>query len=76
MCAVSATMDYFRTTVPVQQWTRPAFDEAKEILRRLEELDKKLDQADCHDPAKAAWMREVEERLQRLEDTEVNEADA
>lgn len=43
------------------------FNEFKEIIRRLDDLDEKLGQPDCHDPAKAAWMREVEARLEKLE---------
>lgn len=56
-----------RTSVPVQSWTRLAFDEYQEIIRRLTELDTKLAQPDCVDPAKAAWMDEVEARLRSLE---------
>lgn len=67
MCATSAVMDYGRFNIPQEQWTRPAFDEFKEILRRLEALDEKLDQPDCEDPEKAKWMAEVEERLKKLE---------
>lgn len=67
MCAVSATMDYMRQYVPIQDWTRPQYNEFQEILKRLADLDAKLGQPDCHDPAKAEWMREVEERLDRLE---------
>lgn len=67
MCSVSAIMDYGRTRVPMEQWTRPAFNEFKEVIERLEALDKKLDQPHCEDAAKAEWMREVEERLRRLE---------
>jgi len=63
---VSAVLDYGKT-IPMQQWTYPAWNQFTEILRRIEELDAKLDQPDCEDPAKAAWMREVEERLRRLE---------
>ena len=66
MCAVSAVYDYFGTK-PISIWDRPTFDEFKEILERLEKIDKKLDQPECEDPAKAAWMREVEERLAALE---------
>lgn len=69
MCATSAVLDYGRQNIEFHQWTRPAFDEFKEILRRLEALDEKLDQPDCEDPGKAAWMHEVEERLAELEGT-------
>ncbi len=67
MCSVSAVHDYFRTNVPMQQWTRPVFNEYQDIIDRLAALDEKLDQHDCEDPSKAAWMREVEARLQALE---------
>ena len=67
MCSVSVMQEYMRTNVPLQQWTPDTFGEYKEILRRLNDLDAKLNQPDCEDPAKAAWMREVEERLDSLE---------
>lgn len=67
MCSVSAIMDYGRTRIQPEQWTRPAWDEFKEIIKRLDALDEKLDQPDCEDPAKAAWMRSIEARLAALE---------
>jgi len=48
-------------------WTRDTFEEYKEIIRRLGELDRKLAQPECEDPAKAAWMADVERRLALLE---------
>lgn len=66
MCVVSVVQDYFKNQPP-SIWNQSTFDEYKEIIRRLGELDKKLDQKDCEDPAKAAWMKEVEERLKTLE---------
>jgi predicted alpha/beta hydrolase family esterase len=56
-----------RTNVPLQSWTRPDFDEFKEIIRRLDLLDQRFDQPDCPDPSKAAWMKAVEDRLEALE---------
>ncbi len=67
MCSVSVVHDYMRTNVPLEWWDRPKFDEYKEIIDRLDKLDKKLDQPECEDPEKAAWMKQVEERLDRLE---------
>jgi hypothetical protein len=67
MCSVSVVQDYMRREVAPNQWTRPMFNEYKEILKRLEALDERLGQADCEDPAKATWMREVEDRLKALE---------
>lgn len=67
MCVVSAMVDYGRTYIPLTTWTQDTYSEFQEILLRLEELDRKLEQPDCHDPKKAEWMKEVEERLNRLE---------
>ena len=67
MCTVSAMLDHGRTRIPLRDWTRPAWTEFQEIIRRLEVLDQKLNQPDCVDPKKAEWMQLVEERLQKLE---------
>ncbi len=67
MCAVSVIHDYMRMNTAPQDWTRPAFNEFHEVIRRLDLLDQKLGQRDCHDPEKATWMEEVERRLQKLE---------
>lgn len=66
MCVMSA-VSVAGSQIPLSTWTRPAFDEYKEILRRIEALDTKLGQPDCVDPAKEAWMKQVEERLSQLE---------
>jgi hypothetical protein len=69
MCMVSVVMDYGRN-IPQQQWTTPLWNDFSEVIRRLDALDKKLGEPECHDPAKAAWMREVEARLAKLETKE------
>lgn len=70
MCMVSV-MSVAGAQIPVMDWTRPAFNEYQEILKRIEALDKKLGQPDCVDPAKEAWMKQVEERLSALEQQRV-----
>jgi hypothetical protein len=67
MCCVSVVSDYMREKVPAQQWTQQSFGEYQEILRRLGDLDRALNQPHCEDPAKLAWMRDVERRLSSLE---------
>jgi hypothetical protein len=42
-------------------------DEFKQIIERLDRLDKALGLPECHDPAKAAWLKDIEARLARLE---------
>jgi hypothetical protein len=84
MCAVSVIQDYFRQRtdpfIPPQpwprdirspmpiQWTIETWALLKDILKKLEELDVNTGQPDCEDPAKAAWMPEVEKRLATLEE--------
>jgi hypothetical protein len=48
-------------------WTRPAWEDAKEILERVKELDRKLDQPDCDEVPKQEWMDEIERRLDEIE---------
>jgi len=68
MCMVSMIHDYARERVPMDVWTPASFEQFKQILDKLAALDAKLSQPECEDPAKAAWMREVEARLAALED--------
>lgn len=64
---VSAVMDYGRQNFPLQSWTPDLWAEFQALLRRVEALDAKMNQPDCHDPAKAKWMADVEARLAALE---------
>ena len=52
------------TTLP---WDRAALDDLKDIIKRLDALDKKLGLAECEDPKKAEWMKGIEDRLKALE---------
>jgi tetrahydromethanopterin S-methyltransferase subunit G len=67
MCAVSAVYDAMKT-VPLEQWTWPTFNEMKEILDKLNEIDRKLGQPDCEDPSKADILKTIEDRLRKLEE--------
>lgn len=67
MCSVSVIQHYMGTSTEPAQWTRPMLNEYQEIIRRLDKLDGQLGQPDCVDPAKEAWMREVEARLDAME---------
>lgn len=67
MCSVSVMQDYFREGTSPNQWTRPMVNDYKRVIELLEKLDRQTGQPDCEDPAKAAWMREVEARLGALE---------
>lgn len=67
MCMVSGVLDYGRT-VPAINWTGTTFSEYGEIIRRLDELDRKLGEPNCERPGKRAWMKDVERRLKALED--------
>lgn len=66
MCVMSVVHDYFSQR-PINIWTQNDFDYFKQIMDKLNELDERLGEPDCEDPSKASWMREVEDRLARLE---------
>lgn len=66
MCAVSVILDYGRR-IHIQDWNQQNWRDFQTLKQQAEEFDRKTDQPDCEDPAKAAWMREVEARLAKLE---------
>ena len=71
MCAVSMITNpgnWPNGTPHLQPWTRDTFDEFQEIIKMLKKLDAKMGQPNCEDPAKIAWMKEVEKRLNTPED--------
>ena len=78
MCAVSMVYKHYgqRATQPLQwppalpqtlPWTPEVFNELKEVIRRLDEIDKKLGLEHCEDPKKAKWIKAIEKRLKKLE---------
>lgn len=67
MCVYSAIADYGKT-IPLEQWTPPAWDQFKRVLEEAEDFDVQADQPDCESEEKTAWMKEVEDRLASLED--------
>lgn len=48
-------------------WSPESLNDLKEILKRLDELDKKLGLAHCEDPKKAEWLKGLEKRVKKLE---------
>jgi hypothetical protein len=73
MCVMSVVHDYMREQVPIDNWTRPTWEDFKKLKEQVEDLDRKLGEPDCTDPEKEKYMAQVEARLQALEAE--NEAD-
>ena len=85
MCAVSMISDHYNqpyqnpmpavlwpaAVPPTLPWTPDSFADLKEILKRLDALDKKLGLAHCDDPKKAKWMKAIEKRLKKIEKAKV-----
>lgn len=44
---------------PVQQWDQEAKQLLREVLERLDKLDKRLGDLECHDDSKAALRKEL-----------------
>lgn len=49
--------------VVVHKWDREALDMLRAVLAMLKKLDAKLGLADCEDPKKAEWMKEIERQV-------------
>lgn len=81
MCAVSMISDVYghqqlsqpitwpwpQTLPQTLPWTEDALRDLKDILKKVDSLDKKLGLAECEDPKKAEWMKSIENRLKKLE---------
>lgn len=66
MCVMSMIMEYL-PKVPMDQWTIEKYDYLQDLLRRVEKLDKMLEQPDCVDPKKEEILKKIEERLASIE---------
>lgn len=65
MCTYSMVHDWAQQ-IPPQHWNRPMLNEYQELIRRLEEIDKKLNLPNCN-PNKGEFLKAIEERLDRIE---------
>lgn len=66
MCVMSVMSDYYGR-YPMDRWNRRKWEQFQETIPVIEELDRVMGEPDCLDPAKAEWMKRVEERLTQLE---------
>lgn len=67
MCVVSFVYELAQTA-PQVWWTAPKLDEYREIMKHLEDIDRKLGQPDCGVKHREEFERRIEERLKKLED--------
>lgn len=64
MCAVSRISDYYTAPSQIKVWTavqkEPDLqDQLKEIIKRLDELDKKLNDKECMDDKKKEFFEGI-----------------
>ena len=68
MCVVSVVVDASRQQWgQISQWPTEVAYDMKDIIRRLDAIDKKLGAKDCYDPKKQEFIAELEARIARLE---------
>lgn len=70
MCVYSMVVDLgqeLHKQYPGQDWDWNTVQQFLEVLRRLDEIDKKLGLKDCADEEKDAFMKKVFERVDALE---------
>jgi hypothetical protein len=54
--------------VPVElPWNEESLKLLRDVMQKMKELDEKLGLKDCEDPNKAEWMKEIENRVRKLE---------
>lgn len=66
MCTYSMAVD-FGKNIPDDHWNQGLYLEFQLLLTRMAEIDRKLGLADCEDPSKQEWMRNIEKRLEKIE---------
>lgn len=69
MCVVSMVIDQGRQ-LPYDQWTLPGVFKFEELVNTAREFDEATGQADCEDPEKALFFKElkkIKKRLKRIE---------
>lgn len=75
MCTMSMVYDHFQKTWPQPEgWTpqilpyvKPAVDNLRPLLDKLEEIDRKLGQPDCEREPKNKFLARLEKRVKELE---------
>lgn len=48
-------------------WTAEQIRKFLDLIKQAREFDKSIGDVDCEDPIKTAWMKDIEERLTKLE---------
>lgn len=66
MCTVSMVTGY-GMRYPDHYWDTTSWPLFKALVKEAEKFDKETGQPDCVDPEKDAWMKRIEERLEKLE---------
>jgi hypothetical protein len=52
---------------PPLDWDETKMRKLRELMDKAREMDDLMGEPQCEDPNKTAWMREIEERLKKLE---------
>jgi hypothetical protein len=71
MCNVSAVIAQYTVPnnpyPPLSQWPLDTAYQLREVIARLDALDKKFDAKDCHEPTKDEFLKALEARIAALE---------
>lgn len=67
MCAVSAVIYYAQKYYPENNWDYNTLSDFTRIIQMLERIDKKMDQKDCDSSIKDRFLKDIDDRLRKLE---------
>lgn len=73
MCTYSMVHDFAREYIPTKLWDNTMLEAYKELIRRLKEIDDKLNLPDCN-PNKGEFLKEIEEQIREIDKGSQKEA--
>lgn len=77
MCVYCMIADWGKEFAPPDryQWTRPMLDQFEELLKRVKELEDKVDPCPCPDESKMDFLKEIRDKLDEIERRETSKSD-
>lgn len=68
MCSVSMiTNNFDKQYPPINQWPYQQAVDLSEVLKKLDDIDKKMGAKDCNETGKEAFFKALEDRIAALE---------
>ncbi len=70
MC-VSSVIHQYGQRYPDPYWNQQNWPPFRDLLDKAKQVDEQLGEPHCIDPEKDAWARRIEDRIRKLEESEL-----